>query len=94
MKIAQQDALADVILFGSRARNTPNADSDWDFLILTNDNNVSRQKEQFIRHALLEIEIETGQPISVFVISKSDWENKYLFSPFYKNIIREGKLLE
>jgi len=79
-----------VILFGSHARGQANANSDWDILILLNQNNVNRNIEREYRDELFEVELEIGEPISTFVFSKFDWENKYSSTPLFENIIKEG----
>jgi len=89
-KIREKDPDADIILFGSHARGTANEDSDWDILILVKTSDVSRKKEQEYRHELFEVELETGEPISTFVYSKSDWETKHSVTPLYYNISKEG----
>ncbi len=83
------DLEAEVILFGSQARNEDREDSDWDILILTpSPSNLSR--EQIFRHKLFELELEYGIALSTFVYSKSEWENKYQVTPLYQNISQEG----
>ena len=89
-KIQSKNPDADIILFGSHARGTANQDSDWDILILLNSSSVSRRQEQEYRHEIFDIELETGEPISTFVFSKYDWENKYSVTPLYYNVSREG----
>ena len=75
---------------GSHARGQANKDSDWDILILLDKQNVTLSTEQKYRHYLLDVEMEIGQPISVFVRSKRVWEKKYRVTPFYQNIKTEG----
>lgn len=89
-KIRKKDPEADIILFGSHAKGTANEDSDWDILILLKATNVSRKTEQEYRHELFDVELETGEPISTFVYSKTDWETKHSVTPLYYNISREG----
>lgn len=89
-KIQSMDPDADIILFGSHARGTANQDSDWDILILLNSPSISRKEEQAYRHVIFDVELETGEPISTFVFSKNDWENKYSVTPLYYYISREG----
>jgi predicted nucleotidyltransferase len=87
--INQIDPVADVVLYGSRARGDSREDSDWDVLVLTN-YPVDLKKESEFRDNLYELELETGEPFSVFVYSKNDWKTKYHFSSFYHNVIEEG----
>lgn len=89
-RILEIDPSAEVILYGSHARGKPNKESDWDLLILLESPDVNKRTEQSFRHHLFDIELEIGEPISVFVYSKKDWENKYSITPFYKSIKKEG----
>ncbi len=92
-KVNELDNTAEVILYGSRARGDNKRDSDWDVMILLNHKNVDKKIEQTFRHHLLDIELEIGVPISVFVYSKSDWEGKYSVTPLFKSIKKEGILI-
>jgi predicted nucleotidyltransferase len=92
-KIVAFDPSAEIILFGSRARGDARSESDWDVLILTKRNKIDRLSEQDYRDALFDLELETGECISSFVFSKSDWEEKHVITPFYKSIKAEGILL-
>lgn len=92
-KVNELDNTAEVILYGSRARGDNKRDSDWDVMILLNRKDVDKRVEQVFRHHLLDIELEIGVPISVFVYSKSDWEGKYSITPLFKSIKKEGILI-
>ncbi len=81
---------AEVILYGSRARNDYRENSDRDFLILV-DGNVDTARTDRIRHALFEIELDTDQIISSIVRSRQDWNSpRYSVVPLRKNVEREG----
>jgi predicted nucleotidyltransferase len=92
LNVSQVDPAAQVILYGSRARGDSRTDSDWDLLILT-EYPVDNKKESIFRDHLYELELQTGQPFSVFVYSKEDWSAKHRISPYYYNVTREGILL-
>jgi predicted nucleotidyltransferase len=92
-KVNEIDSTAEVILYGSRARGDNKRDSDWDVMILLKQKNVDKKIEQTFRHNLLDLELEIGVPISVFVYSKSDWEGKYSITPLFKSIKKEGILI-
>jgi len=89
-RIKELDSHAEVILYGSRARGQSGKDSDWDILVLLDREDVTLKTEQKFRHHLFEIELEIGEPISVFVRSKTIWESKYKITPLYKSIKAEG----
>lgn len=83
------DPKADVILYGSRARGDERPDSDWDILILTN-NAADLVTERKFRNKLYDLELETGEALSVFVYSKNDWQTKQRITPFFDNVSQEG----
>ena len=88
-EIARIDSKAEIILYGSRARGNERPDSDWDILILT-EYPVDIIMERQFRNALYELELETGEPFSVFVYSKNDWDTRQVITPFHANVTREG----
>ena len=87
--VLEVDAVAEVILYGSRARGDAHEDSDWDILILT-ENKVDLDKESEFRDHLFDLEIEVEEPFSIFAYSKKEWETKQSVTPFYESVILEG----
>jgi len=87
--ISAIDPEAEVILYGSRARGDERSDSDWDILILT-DYAVNLNKEKEFRDKLYDLELETGESLSIFVYSKNDWQTRQRITPFYENVTQEG----
>ncbi len=80
---------AEIILYGSRARGTQTAGSDWDFLVLTDAS--LRQITDRIRHQIYEVEWDSGEVLSSIVRSRRDWNSdRYRQLPFHRNIVREG----
>ena len=88
--IYERDPKAEVYLYGSRARGDNRTDSDWDILVLTPRNKVTFDYESNLRDPLFDIELESGQVISLLVYSKSDWKNKMAYSPLFSNVQKEG----
>ncbi|MEO8149342.1 MAG: nucleotidyltransferase domain-containing protein [Bacteroidia bacterium] len=84
---------AQVILYGSRARGNPHEHSDWDVLILLNRQNVNMKDEQFFRHLLYTVELETGEIISTYVYSTNEWNGKMSVTPLYENVKKDGVYL-
>lgn len=80
-------------LFGSRARGDFRPDSDWDILILVDDDLVTNEIEDKFRDDLYDIELESGQIISTIIYPKDYWKSMLVSSPLYKNVTREGILL-
>jgi len=87
--ISEIDPDAQVILYGSRARGNAKSDSDWDILVLT-DYPVDNHKEKTFRDHLYELELQTGEPFSIFVYSKQDWNTKQRITPYYVNVTSKG----
>ncbi|PIP55231.1 MAG: hypothetical protein COX07_01010 [Bacteroidetes bacterium CG23_combo_of_CG06-09_8_20_14_all_32_9] len=83
------DPKTEVILYGSRARGDERPDSDWDILVLT-DYSVDLVTERKFRDKLYDLELDTGEPLSIFVYYKNDWQTKQRITPFYENVTREG----
>lgn len=88
--IHRKDSKAVAFLFGSRARGDHRIDSDWDILILVDKKKVTDDIENEFRNDLYTIELETGQIISTFIYPKEYWESTLIYSPLYKNVMKEG----
>ncbi len=91
--IQRKDPGAIAYLFGSRARGDNRPDSDWDLLILVDNDKVTNEIEDKFREDLYEIELESGQIISTFIYPKNYWNTSMIYSPLYKNVNNEGILL-
>ena len=87
------DPQAILILYGSYARGDYKENSDFDILILIDKDTITRNDEKKIQYPLYDIEFETGTIISPLVFSKKDWENNHKITPFYENVVKEGKVL-
>lgn len=89
--VLEMDSEAKLFLFGSRARGDSRRDSDWDILILLKREKVDFDVKRHIRKQLFKVELEAGQPISVFVFSQDEWSNNQSDTPLFKTISSEGK---
>lgn len=87
-RVSEVDERATVILFGSRARGDHKADSDWDFLIITQQKASSSLQDK-IRELLYDIELDVEQVISSIIEDESTWR-KYEQSELYKYVEDEG----
>lgn len=84
---------ATVILYGSRARGSAQADSDWDLLVLV-DGVVDLSRKRAIRRALYDLEWETGEVITSAIKNREAWNAPRLrVSPFYQAVARDGVTL-
>jgi len=91
-EIKRIDPKAKVVLFGSRARGDAKKDSDWDLLILIDSLNI-RELEDLFRDKIYDLELETGEIISMFVYNNKDWNSRHKITPLYKSIKKEGVVL-
>lgn len=91
-EIKRIDPKAKVVLFGSRARGDARKDSDWDLLILIDSQNI-RKKEDLFRDKIYDLELDTGEIISMFVYNNKDWTSRHKITPLYKSIKKEGVVL-
>jgi predicted nucleotidyltransferase len=91
-EIKRIDPKAKVVLFGSRARGDAKKDSDWDLLILIDSINI-RELEDLFRDKIYDLELETGEIISMFVYNNKDWTSRHKITPLYKSIKKEGVVL-
>mgnify|MGYP002623025564 CR=1 FL=1 len=80
------------ILFGSQARGDAHSESDWDVLILLNKDRVQLNDYDAYSYPLREMGWELGADINPILYTKSNWE-KNRYTPFYKNVTKEGKSL-
>ena len=84
--IHEIDPLAEVWLFGSRARD----DSDWDFLVLTT-RPVDRNLKNQLRDYLYDVELSSEKVGRGIIHSKQEREEDYVVTPLYRNIKRDSK---
>jgi len=91
--VQQKAPGAEVFLYGSRARGKARHDSDWDVLILLNNDKISNEEEKNITDPLYDLEFEIGEVISPMIYSKKEWETKYKVTSFYSHVMKEAKLV-
>jgi uncharacterized protein len=81
---------AEIILYGSRSRGDALSESDWDLLILV-DGPLNDDLTDQIRHALYEVEWESGEVISSIVRNHEEWNSgRYQAMPFHQRVCQEG----
>lgn len=90
LRMAAPDAR--IILFGSRAREDAREDSDWDLLILVEKDELLNEDFDRIAYPLFELGWELDEYIHPLLYTFKDWEKRN-FTPFHKNIEKEGIVL-
>lgn len=89
--IRRVDPTATAILYGSEARGDARPDSDIDVLILLDGERRDLKHEDELSGVLYEIELATGVLVSPTVMLRKQWENMPFKTPFYINVMNEGK---
>lgn len=92
-EIMNADATAAVILFGSRARGDAENESDWDFLILTQQAETELLADKLRKIMLRQVELKYDVAISLIVKSAAVWQNDYVVTNIFQSINEEGILL-
>jgi uncharacterized protein len=91
--VLSQEPSAKIYLYSSRAHGTMRSDSDWDLLILLNKEKITLDVERNVTYPLYDLEFEIGEVITPLVFSEKEWNSKHRFTPFYSNVMKEGRLL-
>ena len=80
---------AHAILFGSRARGDARQQSDWDVLILLDKDRITPADMDNISYPIRQLGWEIDEMINPIMYTVKEWEAKS-FTPFYKNVMKEG----
>lgn len=80
---------ARAILFGSRARGEARQDSDWDILILLDKEHITPADVNEVSYPIRELGWEINEIVNPVMYTMKEWESKS-FTPFYKNVMKEG----
>ena len=83
---------AQLILFGSQARNDAHEESDWDLLILLNDKYLQQDNFGNYAYPFVELGWEYGTYFSPKIYTYSEWNDRK-GTPFYENVNKEGMIL-
>lgn len=77
------------ILFGSRARGDARPDSDWDILVLLDKERITLNDMDNITYPIRELGWNLNEIINPIMFTEKEWQAKS-FTPFYKNVTKEG----
>jgi uncharacterized protein (UPF0332 family)/predicted nucleotidyltransferase len=82
--------IADLVLFGSKARGDSDPDSDIDLLVLT-ERRLDRREEQALDHALFDIAHRFDVAFGPLTIEMRDWRHGvHSILPIHTEVEREG----
>lgn len=86
-------SVAQIILFGSKAREDATSESDIDLLILT-DYKMGRNERHKITHEVFEINLKHDVCISTIVLSQDEWDNGlHSVLPIHQEISEYGVMV-
>lgn len=77
------------MLFGSQARGTARADSDWDILIILDKDKLSPSDYDEVTFPLTMLGWEIGSQINPILYSSREWEQS-ANTPFRKNVEQDA----
>ena len=79
---------AQLLLFGSQARDDASPESDWDLLILLEGEKVSNEDFDKWVFPFISLGWSLGVEINPVVYTYSEWKQRQI-TPFYKNVMKE-----
>ncbi len=85
------DKSADVLLFGSRARGDFQEESDWDILILTNEEITGALRFQFYS-SVFDVQLKHSVSVGLIIKTRVEWYSS-LNTDLYINVHEDGIVL-
>lgn len=76
-------------LYGSRAKGTARADSDWDILIVLDKDRILTEDYDRVSYPLAFLGWDSGQIISPVLYTKREWSSQR-FTPFFSNVKQDS----
>ncbi len=76
-------------LYGSRARGTAHAFSDWDILLILNKEKLTQSDYDTVSYPFVLLGCELGEEINPIMYTKKEWEANRI-TPFYHNVEQEA----
>ena len=80
-------------LFGSRARGDNRPDSDWDLLVVLDQDKLTQADYDQVTYPFTELGWQLSEQINPILYTKKNWEQNS-FTPFYHNVREDGILLQ
>ena len=72
-------------LYGSRARGTAHAHSDWDILLILNKEKLTQSDYDSVSYPFVLLGCELGEEINPIMYTEKEWQS-YQATPFYENV--------
>ena len=76
-------------LYGSRARGTAHAHSDWDILLILNKEQLTQSDYDNVSYPFVLLGCELGEEINPIMYTAKEWLS-YHATPFYENVLQDA----
>ena len=85
-----KEKIQSAYLFGSRARGTDRPDSDYDLLLVVEEN-FSLSEKDALYDKVMDVLLETGRLISLKIFKQKEFQRlRDLHTPFLSRVLEEG----
>jgi len=88
--VRQRFPVAEIVLYGSKARGTDDPESDIDLLLLTS-RSLSWRERRAVTEELFDVELKHDVVLSTIIVSREEWfHGPYTVLPIRREIERDG----